>query len=133
MATTVFPVRCARCSRSLDAFEWERSEKHYSDGACLCFSCSIDEGFELMNGDWSDRRILPAIGANIRKARGSFEWGMPLTELARRTGISRAHLHNIESGKQDFTIVKLYAIAQALEVSVETLLPPSNRGQKGSE
>jgi len=47
--------------------------------------------------------------------------GMPLSELARRSGVSRGYLHLIEKGESSPTEEKLAAIAEALGVIISDL------------
>lgn len=59
--------------------------------------------------------IIRALRRRADKAQGT---------LASQLGISRATLANIETGRQRILVHQLYAIAQALEVSLSDLLPP---------
>lgn len=47
--------------------------------------------------------------------------GISLTELARRTGISKSALHNYENGKRDPGLLQLERIAIALKSSISNL------------
>ena len=61
------------------------------------------------------------IGAKIRQARASY--GMSQAELARRIGISKTAMNDLEQGKtQDPHLSHIVAIADQLRLSVDTLL-----------
>lgn len=49
--------------------------------------------------------------------------GMTQDQLAERVGLSRTSITNIEQGRQHVSLHQLYAIAEALQVSPEILLP----------
>lgn len=59
---------------------------------------------------------------NCRKIRK--EKGMSLRELSERSGLSTVYLSNYENGKANITVASLYAIAKALNTSVNILLTP---------
>jgi transcriptional regulator with XRE-family HTH domain len=61
------------------------------------------------------------IGERIRKERD--ELGFSQLELATEIGMTRVSIVNIEAGRQRLPIHTLYAIADALGVSVACLLP----------
>jgi transcriptional regulator with XRE-family HTH domain len=60
------------------------------------------------------------IGANLRRERQRV--GLPLTELARRAGVARQTLTALEAGSGNPTIETLYALADALGVTLGSLL-----------
>lgn len=66
--------------------------------------------------------IYKSIGAIIRGKRRQLE--MPQEILAGQLGIKRATLANIETGRQRVLVHQLYALAEALKVKAEDLLPP---------
>jgi transcriptional regulator with XRE-family HTH domain len=66
--------------------------------------------------------IYQQIGKNIRAVRRRAEKAQD--DLATQLGISRATLANMETGRQRILVHQLYAIAQALNVSLGDLLPP---------
>ena len=68
-----------------------------------------------------DGGLYTALGALIR-ARRERE-GMTQSELARRVGMTRTSITNIESGRQKVQLHTLYDVAKALNVSPEDLLP----------
>ena len=49
-------------------------------------------------------------------------YGLSLSELARRAGISKGSLHAVETGEQDMTIDRLYAVCAALGVRPAVLI-----------
>jgi len=66
--------------------------------------------------------IYQQIGKNIRTVRRRAEKAQD--ELASQLGISRATLANMETGRQRILVHQLYAIAQALKIGLNDLLPP---------
>jgi len=62
------------------------------------------------------------IGKRIRSEREAL--GFAQGELAGAVGLERTSITNIEAGRQRLTIQMLYAIAEALGVPAESLLPP---------
>lgn len=62
-----------------------------------------------------------ALGGRVRAQRGSAK--MTQSELARRVGMTRTSISNIESGRQKLQIHTLYDVARALDVPPEALLP----------
>lgn len=73
--------------------------------------------------------IYKTIGGIIRQRRRRLE--LPQAELARRLGISRATLANIETGRQRVLVHHVYALAEALDIKPSDLLPQVNKA--GSE
>src|SRR3954463_9253733 len=61
----------------------------------------------------------PALGYQLGIARK--EAGLTLRELARRLGVSPSLLSQIENGKSQPSVATLYALAQTLEISVDSL------------
>ncbi len=71
--------------------------------------------------------IYRHIGAVIRRGRGKFKPRLTQEALARRVGISRASLANIETGRQSVLVHQLYALAAALDLTpADFLLPASD-------
>jgi transcriptional regulator with XRE-family HTH domain len=66
--------------------------------------------------------LYKRIGAFIATRRRQLEFKQE--ELARRVGISRASLANIENGRQSVLVHHLYALAKALDLQPGDLLPP---------
>ena len=63
---------------------------------------------------------LCAIGENVKKLRQNEGWS--LDELSLHSGVSKAMLSNVESGKVNPTIATLWKIALAFEVDFNVLL-----------
>lgn len=73
------------------------------------------------------------IGLKVEELRESKS--ISQVDLAKKIGISRASMINIEAGRQGVIMRRLYDIALALNVSVAELLPAligikSNQGKK---
>ncbi|MDX6646731.1 MAG: hypothetical protein QOK40_2458 [Miltoncostaeaceae bacterium] len=66
------------------------------------------------------RSALAALGAFIRAQR--LTAGLSLRDLSERTGVSNAYLSQLERGLHEPSISVLRAIADALEVPLESLL-----------
>lgn len=64
---------------------------------------------------------LEIIGSNIREIRK--KQNLLQIDLAVMVGIDRAYLSEIENGKTNVSISLLYAIADALKVSLTSILP----------
>jgi transcriptional regulator with XRE-family HTH domain len=69
--------------------------------------------------------LYQEIGERVRKERD--ELGFSQIELAAEIGMTRTSVVNIEAGRQRLPIHTLYAIADALGVSVACLLPDNGR------
>jgi len=67
-----------------------------------------------------DEAFLPAVGANLRRLRT--RRGLSLERLARKSGVSRAMLSQVELGRSAPTINVLWKIARALGVTFSALL-----------
>ena len=67
--------------------------------------------------------LYRTIGHLVRAARK--EARLTQDELARRVGLTRTSINNIEQGKQRLQIHMLYAIADVLAVAPTALLPPA--------
>ncbi len=63
---------------------------------------------------------MPAIGVNVRKERQVRK--LSLDDLAKSSGVSKAMLSQIESGKVNPTVMTVWKIAQALEVDFNVLI-----------
>ena len=66
-------------------------------------------------------RVYVALGGLIRARRERI--GLTQGELARRVGMTRTSITNIESGRQKVQLHTLYDIAYALGMSPQVLLP----------
>ena len=69
-----------------------------------------------------DGGLYIALGRLVRSRRAQV--GLTQDELARRVGMTRTSITNIESGRQKVQLHTLYDIADALDVAPEALLPP---------
>jgi transcriptional regulator with XRE-family HTH domain len=68
--------------------------------------------------------VIALVGQNLRRLRRQHR--ISLEELARRSGVSRAMLGQIEQAKSVPSIKTLWQVAQALEVSVSWFLEPGH-------
>lgn len=62
------------------------------------------------------------VGDNCARIRREHGWTQE--QLAERTGLSQQYLSDLERGKRNPTIVTIYEIAQALDVSHLELVTP---------
>lgn len=95
-------------------------------------SCCYDVSAAYLLGeetvDTSDQEALyREIGARIRAEREDL--GFDQGELAEEIGLTRTSITNIEAGRQRMLIHTLYAIANALGVSITVLLPNTGNGE----
>jgi transcriptional regulator with XRE-family HTH domain len=67
--------------------------------------------------------VPPALGPNLRRLRS--KRGLSLERLARRSGVSRAMLSQVELGQSAPTINLLWKIARALDVPFSNLIDRS--------
>jgi len=65
-------------------------------------------------------RLLEGIGARVRASRSARGWTS--ADLARRSGLSPRFLYALERGTANISVERLAEVAQALEVSVTTLV-----------
>ncbi len=63
------------------------------------------------------------VGRNVRQIR--IRRGLTQEQLAERSGFSQQYISGLENGLRNPTIVSIYEIAQALEVSHMDLVRPS--------
>src|SRR5262249_32483599 len=70
--------------------------------------------------------VYEHIGAVIRRGRRKFKPRLTQEALARRVGISRASLANIETGRQSVLVHQLYALAAALDLAPADFLLPAD-------
>ncbi|MFT5050287.1 MAG: XRE family aerobic/anaerobic benzoate catabolism transcriptional regulator [Chlamydiales bacterium] len=72
--------------------------------------------------------ILTELGQRLRQARGDV--GLSVSELARRSGLSRRHVAEAEAGRANLSILKLAQLASVLRVRLAWLcdlgLAPQN-------
>jgi len=67
-----------------------------------------------------EQRLNREIGARVRERRGSL--GLPLRQVANRTGLSISLLSQIELGKSAASIASLYKLSRALRTPLSQLL-----------
>jgi transcriptional regulator with XRE-family HTH domain len=67
--------------------------------------------------------LYPAIGRKIRAARERSTPRLSQDKLAKRLGISRASIVNIEAGRQHAPLNLLWKIANLLDVELTMLIP----------
>ncbi len=83
---------------------------------------------ELQAADSVPAKLSIVVGENLRQLRRKH--GLSLEQLATKSGVSRAMLGQIETGKSAPTINLLGRIAEALKVSVPSLI--ANPGAGGT-
>lgn len=71
-----------------------------------------------------DEKILKAFGENLKKLREAK--GLTTREFADIAEIAYSQVWTLESGQGDPSLTTLVAIARALEVSLDKLLPIHN-------
>ena len=64
--------------------------------------------------------LLLAFGSTIRAAR--LERGISQEQLALLTGLDRSYMGAVERGDSNVTLLKMHAIAQALDLSLADLM-----------
>lgn len=62
------------------------------------------------------------VGRNVARLRR--EKGLTQEDLAARSGFSQQYLSSLERGRRNPTVITLYELAQALEVSHTALVAP---------
>ena len=65
------------------------------------------------------------VGRNLARLRR--ERGLTQEELEVRSGLSQQYLSSLERGRRNPTVITLYEIAQALEVSHVELVKPDDQ------
>lgn len=65
------------------------------------------------------------VGRNLARLRR--ERGLTQEELEARSGLSQQYLSSLERGQRNPTVITLYEIAQALEVSHVELVKPDDQ------
>lgn len=82
---------------------------------------NIQEGAETMaDTKEGSAEILVALGETIRAQR--HRAGLTQAELAELAGIGRLHLHHVESGRRNPTVLVLVNLAKGLGVPAGELL-----------
>lgn len=69
-----------------------------------------------------DEGIYGAFAARVRERRAKLE--MSQQQVAAVSGLTRSSIASIETGRQSVALHHMYAIARALDVSPQELLPP---------
>lgn len=67
-----------------------------------------------------ETQLLIAFGLRLRKCRLKIH--LSQEELAELTGLHRTYIGSAERGERNISILNVYKIAEALNVSIETLL-----------
>jgi transcriptional regulator with XRE-family HTH domain len=97
----------------------------------LCLALTTPLRVDMISPCMKLEPIYKTIGGIIRQRRRRLE--LPQVELARRLGISRATLANIETGRQRVLVHHVYALAEALDIKPSDLLPQVNKTGSISE
>jgi transcriptional regulator with XRE-family HTH domain len=74
-----------------------------------------------------DAEIYAKLGALVRSHRERL--GKTQADVAEGTGLSRASIANIETGRQRILLHQLYSLAVSLEVEPYTLLPLAEKSR----
>lgn len=96
--------------------------------------CSIDTIVLKIDNLWplnhkhpmNSESIYRHIGEVIKTRRNALQPRLTQEALAKRVGISRAALANIETGRQNVLVHQLYAFAEALNIPPADFLLPTN-------
>lgn len=67
------------------------------------------------------------VGRNFARLRR--EKGLTQEQIEERSGLSQQYLSGLERGKRNPTVITLYELAQALDVSHVELVKPENADQ----
>lgn len=75
--------------------------------------------------------VIQSVAANVRATR--LKRGMTQEQLAEAADITPAYLQRVEYGRVNISVVTLVALAEALEVRLDTLVEPARleRGRPG--
>jgi XRE family aerobic/anaerobic benzoate catabolism transcriptional regulator len=68
----------------------------------------------------SSSELLTTLGRRVRTARIEHDW--TLADLAERSGLSRRFLSDLEAGRGNISVARLFAVGQALDLPLERLL-----------
>jgi transcriptional regulator with XRE-family HTH domain len=105
------------------------AEAHANGGDAMAIAMARkDEAPHFSGHDSSPAKLSAIVGENLRHLRR--KQGLSLEQLSVVSGVSRAMLGQIETGKSAPTINLLGRIAEALKVSVASLI--SNSGAAGT-
>src|ERR1700730_6769629 len=91
----------------------------------MCLALTTSRHVHMIIYNMTQEPIYKPLGGMIRQRRRRLE--LPQAELARRLGISRATLANIETGRQRVLVHHVYAFAEALDIKPGDLLPQVNK------
>ena len=115
---------------SISRAEYERLVEAAEDLAAIsAYDRAIAAG-----GDGMPHEVLARIIAGESPVRVIREWrGLTSAELARRAGLHRVQVHDIETGKSAGSFQTLRRIAGALDVMLDDVVPadPSDDGGGG--
>lgn len=73
------------------------------------------------NSYMDEKRFYRFIGEKIREVRTKNRYKQ--IELARKVGLERTSITNIETGKQNVTVLALYRICEVFQLDINKLLP----------
>jgi mRNA interferase RelE/StbE len=80
-------------------------------------------------GEGMPHEVLARIVAGESPVRVIREWrGLSAAELARRAGLHRVQVHDIEAGKRSGSVQTLRRIADALDVPLDDIVPSDGAG-----
>lgn len=71
---------------------------------------------------------MPTVGDRIRTRRTELGWTQD--QLARKAGISKSFLSDVENGRRSVSAENLFEIAQALNVSLDHLMKGKSSGEE---
>lgn len=67
--------------------------------------------------------LAQEVGERLRRLRQ--DGGLSLSELARRSGVGKGTLSELETGQRNPTLETLYALTTALKVPLSTVVGPA--------
>jgi transcriptional regulator with XRE-family HTH domain len=84
------------------------------------------ERTDMTGTDTAAEGVVALIAASLRRERA--RTGLSLTEVARRAGIAKSTLSQLESGTGNPSVETLWALGVALDVPFSRLVEPPRRG-----